>query len=151
MDLNLNNNNKMKVKCIFNTGKNIPISLYTLYGYTKNTIFDSLTIGKSYTVYSIFTMKGELWYLVCPDFFNGTNYNYPEFYPSTLFEVTDTTPSKYWITKPAKDDYDKGNKLVNNTGFINIINEEFFYGNLVEGNEREILLFKEYKQLIDSE
>jgi hypothetical protein len=141
----------MKVKCINNTGAVLPDILFTLYGYSHNMIFKWITIDRTYIVYAVFIMKRVKWYLICSDDYNGANINYPSFYPSSLFEIIDEKSSTYWVTKRMKDDYDDKQGLVLNTGFPQIINEEFFYGNLVEGHEREIIIFHKFKSLIDNE
>jgi hypothetical protein len=141
----------MKIKCIYNTGENIPKDLFSLYGYSENMIFEKITIGNIYIVYAIFTMKGRIWYLICSDWYDGAGLNFPEFFSASLFEIIDESPSKYWISTFQNDDYDNSRELVLNTGFPNIINEEYFYGNLLEDKEREVNLFKKYKYLIDME
>jgi hypothetical protein len=141
----------MKIKCVYNTGKNISENLLSLYGYSENMIFEKITIGNIYTVYAIFTMKEKKWYLICSDWYDGAGLNFPEFFPASLFEIIDESPSRYWISTCQKDDYTNSGELVLNTGFPNMINEECFYGNLLEDNEREVNLFKKYKHLIDME
>ena len=141
----------MKVKCINNTGKNIPKSLFSLVGYSEEVIFEQIAIGNIYIVYAIFIMKGEKWYLICSDWYNGVNLNFPEFFPASLFAIIDESLSRYWISKYMKDDYADSKELVLNVGFPNIINEDYFYGNLTEGCGKECDVFTKYKYLIDSE
>lgn len=141
----------MEIKCVYNTGKNISNILYELYGYSIDMEFRDLTIDKVYIVYAIFIMKGVKWYLICSDKYNGININYPEFFPSSLFDIVNHMPSQYWISKEMKDDYSNNKNLVINIGFPSILKEEFFYGNLVEGYNREVSIFNEYKNLIDME
>jgi hypothetical protein len=141
----------MKIECVDNTGESISENLFSLYGYSKEMVFLDITIGNIYIVYAIFTMKGEKWYLICTDSYNGIGWNFPSFLPASLFKVIDDSISKYWISAYREDRYSESKELVLNTGFPNIVNEDGFLSNLLEDGEREINLFKKYKHLIDSE
>jgi hypothetical protein len=138
----------MKIKCTDNKGLNIPKDFFELTGWSENMIFELLSINKIYNVYAVFTIQNNRCFLICDDLYDGDCFKYPTFYPASLFEIIDNTPSQYWITKENSNHFQKG---TNNMGFPNIINEEFFNGNLVEGYEREEEIFDFYKNLIDKE
>jgi len=139
----------MNIKCIDNTGINIPKEFFELSGYSEKMIFEALSLDKLYMVYAVFTLKNSRCFLICNDFYDGASYNYPMFYPSSLFKIIDNKVSKYWINKEDKNNFQTGKD--NDLGFPNIINEEYFYGKLVEGYDREESIFYNYKNLIDEE
>ncbi len=138
----------MKVKCLYNTGKVLP-EVYRENKYDTDSEFQ-LTIGKEYVVYGIVTIKKYNWFLICEDNYDGIYIYYPLYRPCHLFTITDGRISKYWIAKERIDDYDKGEKGIH-FGFKELVEEEYFNGNLVEGYKREVEIFQNYKKRIDSE
>ncbi len=137
----------MKIKCLENTGLNLPKSFFEQYGWSENMKFQGLSVDKFYNVYAIFTLYNHPCYLICNDFYDGEHYAHPMFLPGCLFEVIDVTPSKYWIKRRFNDkEHD-----MNDVGFPEILDDEYFYGGIVEGYKKEVDTFANYKKLIDQE
>ncbi len=140
----------MKVKCVGNdkTYLTKEIIKEALGSYNRD---ESISIGKEYIVYAVYTMKSNLWYLICDDYYDGENFYWPIFRPSAFFEIIDATPSIYWVSKEEIDDYDGLKGKVKNIGFPALFDIPYFYGELVEGNRDCIKIWKQYKKLIDEE
>ena len=130
----------MIVKCVENTGKNLPKELFSYHGWNREMEFVKVTIGKKYVVYAIKYFLGHPFYMICGDDYDGLYINYPELVPSVLFEVIDNSESIFWISNRKKD-----------IGFKEIIEDEFFYGNLLEGDEENVKIFSSMKRKIDNE
>lgn len=142
----------MKIECIANSFKTLPISVYEgLHGFTRDTLFDELEVGQQLVVYGINTFKKHLWYLVETQGLYGTMYHpNPMYYPSHLFKIIDGKLSKYWIVKEGKDSYDN-NAIIVNWGFPELVENEYFYNELIEDISENISIFKKYKKLMDFE
>ncbi len=104
----------------------------------------SVKEGYEYTVYALGINYGHIWYCIC----NG-NYFFPKWNPSTLFEVVDNRLSRYWVFGLDEDD----NKKVPLLSFPEWVNDEYFYGELVDGNSDDpnTIIFRKYKELMDLE
>jgi hypothetical protein len=139
----------MKVKYLFNTGKVLPKDVYKENKYDEASEFQ-VTVNKEYIVYGITTIKKYNWFLICDDTYDGTYIYYPLYLPCQLFTIIDGKISKYWLIKEGVDEYDHGERIIK-FGFQELIEEEYFFGNLVEGYKREIKIFQDYKRLIDAE
>ncbi|MGK7924596.1 MAG: hypothetical protein AB4290_04960 [Spirulina sp.] len=130
----------MKIRCIANTGASLPDSyLDPRRGYKKDTQFP-LTIGKSYTVYAFYVKQGRVWYYICED--NGMYY--PMRSPAPLFEVVDNRMSAYWRLKLSP------NGLLE-VAFEEWFSDPYFYDKLTDGEEKEVLIFEQLKELMDAE
>lgn len=138
----------MRVKCLYNTGKYTPKDFFVQHNWTEEMKFIELTIGKEYTVYAVFILFNHPCYLICDDFYDGVSYAHPMFYPASLFEVIDNTPSRYWIQRRIKHGIEHN---MNDVGFPDILNDEYFYGGVVEGYQKEVQVFQQWKCLIDRE
>ncbi|MCL1467581.1 hypothetical protein [Argonema galeatum] len=130
----------MRIRCIANTGAFLSETyLDPAVGRSKETEFQ-LTIGKEYTVYTLYQWQGSIWYYICDD---GYTY-YPQQNPAPLFEVIDNRLSSYWRFK------------VYPTGLLKLafdewLSDQYFYDKLTDGEETEILIFEKLKELIDAE
>ncbi len=131
----------MIVKCIDNTGKKLPSQLCIFRGWNKNMEFKEVTIGKKYVVYAILHVNDIPSYLICSDIYDGEYVTFPSLLPSCLFEIVQNQHSQYWHIKNNSKD----------VGFKEILNHKYFYGNLVEGHEKEVKTFLHKKKLIDKE
>nr|BFD33036.1 hypothetical protein GTC16762_26540 [Pigmentibacter ruber] len=135
----------MKIKCIKNKLLEIPDSLIKEKIKEKIKIDENISlkfkIGKEYTVYGLLICDGILNYYICSN--EGDECPYSEY--SLFFEVIDNRPSKFW-----RFFYD-----INDSSIMQIFkewNEDiFFYGNLVDGDRKEVEIFKKYKKLMDDE
>lgn len=134
-------------KCKYNSGHYLDSALFEkYYGWHDQMIFNELTIGRSYIIYAILKIENYKFYMICGDDYDGIYINYPQILPSELFEITNNNRSKYWID--SQKTHSNSNYRI---GFKEFVEEEFFYGNLVEGYEREINIFQKWKSLIDEE
>lgn len=131
----------MIVKCVDNTGINLPENILVHNGWNTSMIFDEITIGKKYVVYAIIHVKNIPCYLVCSDIFDGQYITYPSLLPHSLFKTVQDKQSKFWYSKDGSEDI----------GFKEILQNEYFYGNLVEGYEKEVQMFLTIKRKIDQE
>jgi hypothetical protein len=139
----------MKIKCLYNTGKILPKDVYKDNGYGEETEFQVI-VNKEYNVYAITSIKKHNWFLICDENYDERNIYYPLYLPSNLFTITDGKISKCWIAGEGMDEYDTNEKIIQ-FGFRELIEDGYFYGKLVEGYQREIKIFQDYKKLIDEE
>lgn len=136
----------MKIECITNQFRDIPSSVYEgLYSFSSETEYVELDVGKQFVVYAITTIKKHVWYLV-----EVQGLSVPMYYPAHLFKITDGRLSKYWIVKEGQDDYDNKAHIVK-IGFKELVEDDFFYGELLEDNPENIEVFKKYKKSMDNE
>ena len=130
----------MIIRCIANTGEDLPENyIDPARGYTKK-IELPLTVGKEYVVYAIRAWQGIVWYYICDD-----NYSYyPIQTPAPLFEVVDSRVSKYWRF------------MLNPNGVLRFVFEQwftdpYFYDKLTDQEEAEVEIFDKVKELMDAE
>ena len=103
-----------------------------------------------YIVYSISYHYDYPFYMICSDYYDEVCLNYPHILPCCLFKIINNRFSEHWIEK----EYDKSQYNDENSkriGFKEYVNDEFFYGKLADGHEKEINVFQKYKTLIDLE
>jgi hypothetical protein len=141
----------MKVKCIENTGIALPKELIDdNSGYRNDSKFQ-LIIEKEYVVYAVTHIKKNVWFFICDEAANGKYGGiYPKYLPAAFFEITDTRLSKYWECAMTKDEYDN-NRLILTLGFKELLENEYFIGNLWEDSEPEREIFLRYKAIADKE
>ena len=130
----------MKIRCIANTGADLPESYFLPHlDYKKETEFQ-LTLGKEYIVYALYEWEGKIWYYICDERYTY----YPIHNPAPLFEVVDDRISKYWRFKLAP------NGLLT-LAFEQWCSEPYFYDKLTDQKEEEVLIFEKVKELMDAE
>ena len=130
----------MKIRCIANTGANLPESYFLPHlGYKKESEFQ-LSVGKEYIVYALYEWEGKIWYYICDERYTY----YPIHNPAPLFEVVDNRISKYWRFKLAP------NGLLT-LAFEQWFSDPYFYDNLTDQEEQAVLIFEQIKDLIDAE
>lgn len=130
----------MKVRCIANTGTDIPESYFLPHlGYKKEMEFN-LVVGKEYVVYALYEWQGKVWYYICDERYTY----YPIHNPAPLFEVVDNRLSKYWTVEIA------ANGLLT-LAFEQWFAEPDFYEKLTAQKEKEVLIFDKVKYLMDIE
>lgn len=140
----------MIIKCIDNTGKNLPTKLHSHYGWDKEMEFSQITIDKDYIVYAILYIEDHPFYMICSDDYDGQYVNYPHLLPSVLFEIIDEAKSKFWVTETkGNNGFESGKN--SNVGFNELFKDEYFYGKLVEGYENEVKIFSSIKKQIFEE
>jgi hypothetical protein len=135
----------MIVECITNKLHDIPSFVYDgITGYDSKAELP-IEIGQQSLVYGIATIKKSPWYLVDVKFLK-----YPMYYPSHIFKILDGRISKYWIIKEFYDDDDNGNKGLN-ISFKELVENEYFYGELLEDNQLNLHVWKKYQKLMKNE
>jgi hypothetical protein len=134
----------MIVECIENSFNRIDKNIYfEIEGYSSSTILP-IDIGQKSIVYAISTINRCLWYLI-----DVEGLRYPMYYPKDCFKIIDGNISKYWSIKESIDYY-SGNKLGIEIGFEEMINDEYFYGEMLEDNARNLEIFEKYRsKMID--
>ncbi|MEO6831171.1 MAG: hypothetical protein ABI378_02870 [Chitinophagaceae bacterium] len=136
----------MKIKFRFSCFDKIPTSVYGgLHGFSAETKIEELEVGKQFVVYGINTIKRHLWYLI-----QDNQMIYPMYYPSALFEIIDGRLSSFWIARENLDDYDDNVKAID-IGIREIVENKYFYGELLEDNSEYKGIFDEYKKNIKNE
>jgi hypothetical protein len=141
----------MKVRCISkNIAEILPAGIYDDLKVGGDPDQLLITVGEEYTVYGISTIRKYPWYLICRDNFDGIYVAHPMYLFYRYFEIVDNRLSNYWIVNDGNDFYNKNEKIIQ-FGFKEWISEEYFYSNLVEGEEREKKLFLHYKNKMDEE
>ncbi|NET59936.1 MAG: hypothetical protein F6K47_28445 [Symploca sp. SIO2E6] len=130
----------MKIRCIANTGKDLPENYLDPAVYlTKDTEFQ-LTVGKEYTVYSFKVWQETVWYYICDDAY----LYYPQQNPAPLFEVVDSRVSQYWQVKIAATGLLR-------VAFVQWFADPYFYDKLTDQEETEVAIFEQMKELMDIE
>ena len=112
------------------------------YSITKDEL---LSEDRFYTVFGISTRN------------NFTNYDiifgvdsYTKAFPSYLFEVIDSRLSRYFCSGKSLDGNNEEMSFISFKEWVGIENS-LFYFKLVEGEEREVLLFEHYRKLLQLE
>ncbi len=133
----------MKIKCITNKTSNLPQEILQNYKISYKEF--SVKEGIEYTVYALGMNYGYIWYCIC----DNNHFFYPEWNPSPLFEIVDNRLSRYWVLGLGEDN----SKKVPLLSFPEWTNDEYFYGELVDGNSNDpnAIIFKKYKELMDLE
>ena len=131
----------MKIRCITNSVTKIPSEI--LINYTSPNSPIPLLIGKEYVVYALSEYYGSIWYCICDELYTY----HPMWIPQLFFELSDNRLSRYWIFSFKEDS--KKNRFF--FGFTEWANQLDFYDNLTDGEEREVVIFRSYKELVDLE
>lgn len=113
-------------------------------GLTEGTRFD-LQIGKEYVVYGLTVFLGHVWYYIADE-----SYSYfPVWNPASMFQITDSRASKFWVIGYQTDD-PKGDPSLLIT-FHEWVSDHMFYSRLTTGDPNCVALFKIYKERLDKE
>jgi hypothetical protein len=112
------------------------------HSITKNEL---LSKAKIYTVYGIYINYNIITYEIIV----GVEF-YTTSFPSHLFEVIDNRLSKHFCFGKSITGDGEEITLISFKEWVGLENKYFFY-NLVEGEEREVMLFEKYKKLIGLE
>src|SRR5574342_425199 len=138
----------MKVKCISNEPDNCKEYSYLKNYFNLEKSYDRLIIGKEYVVYAITEMHEFIWYSLCDE-----NYNYyPMWFPFSIFEITDQRLSRYWIFS-LRERLSRTDTIVFSPflAYSEWSLQDDYYDNLTDGEEREVKIFKKYKELMELE
>ena len=135
----------MKVKAMYNKGKDLPSDLFFEGSSCKITTEFPLKIDKEYIVYSMTIHDGYAWYVICDE-----NFSYhPNWHPCPLFEIVDNRLSKYWLFF-----YGRANEFyLSQTiwAFPEWCHTRGYFDRLYDAEEKEIEIFEKYRQLMDLE
>jgi len=131
----------MKIRCITNSGKAIALEVVINYTSPKSPI--PLIVGKEYVVYALSEYYQSTWYCICDELYTY----HPMWIPQPFFELIDNRLSRYWVFS-FKEDLKKNRFFL---GFPEWANQLDFYDNLTDGEEKEVKVFKAYKELMDLE
>lgn len=126
----------MRVKCIFDKTPNSEDSIYQ-----DSLRYEFLEIGKEYNVYGMIVNE-EVRYYIC----ETRQALFPVSRPASLFKILDNHLSRYWIFG-----FIEGFKKYPVWIFSEWINEPYFQDSLTDLAEREVQIFKSYKELMDLE
>lgn len=136
----------MKIKCIYKKWSDVPISVVSSNNLIVNESEFYLDLEKEYIVYGMTIRDGCFWYYVCDRLFSY----FPRWKPSFFFEVSDPRLSRYWVYSNKKlEDYLKSYPIITFPEWAS--NHPDFYDKLSDGNEKEVMIFKSYKELMDLE
>lgn len=137
----------MKIVCTNNQYSILPEYLQQVYisndGRDLNPRLEDITIAKTYIVYATAALNGYPGYFICDNY-----REYPIWHPSDFFSIVDSRLSRYWIVSIKKDDKTTTRLFLS---FPEWANEQYYYNNLIEGEAREMDLFRKYKQLMNLE
>ena len=102
-------------------------------------------VGSEYVVYALTFYLGYPWYYITDEH----QLYYPVWYPAPLFRVTDNRLSSYWHFEydPGKSS-DLSHVIV---AFKEWALDAYYYDRLTDGNEEDVVIFRNYKKLMDSE
>jgi hypothetical protein len=135
----------MKVKCLHNRKRDLPVELQregVAYGPAYTDM--PLTIGREYVVYAMTARAGFPWYFIQDD----DELPYPQAYPAPLFEITDTRLSRVWhFNIPG----DVSKCEWPNWGPSEWVSDRFFYDRLTDCQPEEVRTFARYKAVMDRE
>jgi hypothetical protein len=123
----------MKIKCISNKLK---INEHEIDEY------EFLEIGRTYVVYGMIIDHGELKYYICDE----VHSSFPISRPFSLFEIIDRNLSRCWIFG-----FVEGIEKFPSWNFREWIEEPYFQDNITDYEEREVSIFKYYKEFMDLE
>ncbi|BBW98643.1 phosphoribosylaminoimidazole synthetase [Geobacillus icigianus] len=127
----------MKARCIANTGKDISEKALSI-GYSTETVFE-LEIGRVYTVYGVCLWRDSLHYLI-----KGEEHNYPSWYPSELFDVSDRLLPVEWYY-----DYFRACDITAIWGYKELVEDDSHFDGLMERDNKALEVFLKRKQEID--
>lgn len=132
----------MRINCIKNLAADLPSEIINNYSISYSEF--SILIGKQYVVYGMTIHLGHVWYYICDETYSY----YPIWNPAPLFQVIDGQLSRHWIYS-----YNEGEatQLRPYWAFPEWANNPDFYGNLTDGEEKEVKIFETYKQILDLE
>jgi len=119
----------MKLKCISQSDKN-------------GVRCDFIELGKEYTCYGIILIDGEVHFYIC----DQVHDSFPVARPADLFEIIDNRLSRCWVFGVVE-----GDKKYPTWMFPEWITEPYFQDQLTDDEEREVSIFKRYKELMDLE
>lgn len=131
----------MLVRCMNTNKTSLPKEIQENYSSDDNSL---LILGKEYVVYSLAQFYCFIGYWL----FEEEKSSIPLWYPSNYFEITNPRLSRYWMCALKKE------RNIENSLFFSFpewINDDYFYGSLVDGEEKEVKIFRSYKNLMDLE
>ncbi len=104
--------------------------------------YEFLDIGSEYNVYGMIVYHGQLSYYIC----DRVHTRFPVAIPLHHFEIINSNLSRYWIFGIIE-----GVEKFPLWTFPEWINEPYFFDGLTDQEEREVSIFKAYKELMGVE
>lgn len=108
--------------------------------------FTELEVGGLYVVYGLQIINGWLQYFVADEVYSRVRYPFAHF--AAFFETVDRRLSRTWVLGTRGHALGRSGVLV---AFDEWAADAGFYERLVDGGERELRVFQEYKDLMDLE
>lgn len=133
----------MKVKCLYNTGKNLS-QKFLDDGWTKESTM-YLDINREYIVYGISFFKKDLCMYLITD-----KYLKPFWCPDEIFEITDSKISSLWHFKK----FEKSDTIYEDwrfCGYYELIYDVFHSNDLMEREPKALDIFYKRKKEMDLE
>jgi hypothetical protein len=107
-----------------------------------------LTLDKEYTILGIdYTNPMCINFMLVDD----TEVDYPKFYPSEFFVVTDNRTSRFWVNRKSGFYPIEEIQYPVLISFDEAVTQADFFDKLINGDEEAIETFKKYKKLIENE
>jgi len=136
----------MKIKCIYNKWPDVPKDIFPINDFSNKESDFYIEIDAEYTVYGMTVRNGCIWYYTRDKAFTY----FPRWKPSYFFEVVDPRLSRYWIYSCKKfKNYSQAHPIITFPQWAD--NHPDFYDMLSDGEEKEVMIFKTYKELMDLE
>jgi hypothetical protein len=130
----------MKVQCVSTTSE------FLADKTGRPNVKKALSVGKIYTVYGMIVRDHYIWYYLVDDY----ELPWPIWYFPLLFKVVDQRLSRYWVFGfDAEGGPDR--KSITTIAFPEWANDPVFYDRLTDAEDKEVAIFKKYKELMDRE
>ena len=136
----------MHIKCEYNRVIDLPKKMIESprLGFKESMKFD-IILEKFYIVYAVGVFEEFPWFCINDEVHDRI----PYWIPAALFNVEDSRLSRFW-----RANIDYANKKKKFTLIVSIpewAHEEYFYGNMIEYDGRELDIFLSYKKKMDLE
>ena len=125
----------MKAICLENTGKNIAEKRVSMRGDSRGANYP-VEINREYEIYGVLVDAHGLGkFLICDEA------SEPEWIPSELFRISDSTVRKDWHVSIDLDAY-----IPTKIGYSRLVNEIDHFEGIIEGNEDDLIFFFKTKE-----
>jgi hypothetical protein len=133
----------MIVRCIANTGADLPaVNIDPRSGYNRTTEFP-LTIGREYSVFGMTAFLGSVWYYIIDD----DDHEWPIWKPSALFDVVNGSLPSDWTVGYRRYDVDNQFPVIS---FPEWAHDPTFYERLLDGDPEAARVFAARRREIEA-
>jgi len=108
-----------------------------------------LTVGNLYVVYALVVRRGFPWYFIADDLYGRLSY--PLAYAANFFDIIDNRVSRCWTIGFRQSGRRRENISELLITFKEWVDDAMFFERLIDGNDREIAIFRRYKAFMDLE